>query len=413
MNVVVLEARDRIGGRTYTANATNSKGTTFPVDLGASWIHGIDKNPLVPLAKAANVPLASKTTNYDNGRLFNDNGKEVNDAQWKVIDGTYRDFEDFLSDQQDAHEDSDNDPGLQSVVDAFIKQKKLSGSNLNAFKYSLDTSIQHEYGGAISDLSLWFDDDSELDGGDKLVVGGYQNIAAYLARGVDIKLNSEVTSVDYSSPSAVNVKTKDGQTYTAKNVIVTLPIGVLKANKVTFNPPLPQSKTDAVDNLGSGLLDKTVLVFPKAFWGTQIEFIERISANGSGAFEEWLSLYPATCQAVLFGFNAATYAASLEKLSDDQIKAKAMGYLRTIWPRAPDPIQVLVTRWSQDPYAYGSYSYTTPRELFAPAHKAFSTPVGMNNQVLFAGEHTHAKYPATVHGAYYSGQDAACVLVDC
>lgn len=78
-NVVVLESRDRLGGRVWTTNLT-ANGKTFPIELGAMWIHGVSGNPLVALAKAAGVALQAKDTNYDNSVLYYASGKEVPDA---------------------------------------------------------------------------------------------------------------------------------------------------------------------------------------------------------------------------------------------------------------------------------------------------------------------------------------------
>lgn len=85
LKVKVLEARNRVGGRTYTLNVTASPvngGKPFPVDMGAQWIQGIDGNPLVPLAASANVALAAKTTDYNRGFLYYDNGAKVPDGPW-------------------------------------------------------------------------------------------------------------------------------------------------------------------------------------------------------------------------------------------------------------------------------------------------------------------------------------------
>jgi len=307
------------------------------------------------------------------------------------------------------HADSiDTDPGLQSVVDSYIAKKKLTGENLLAFKSYLDTNIQQEYGGAISQLALWYDEDSELPGGDKLVIGGYQNLIGSLAPGLDIALNTVVTEIAYST-SGVTVSTKDGATYTAPWAVVTLPIGVLQANSVKFTPPLPSVNAKAIAGLGSGLLDKVVLVFPQAFWGTGVQVNDRIS-DGSGAFEEWLSLYPATGLPILVGWNAATYAAALEQRTDTDIIAEAMNILRRTWPTAPDPITYRISRWNSDPFSLGSYSFTTPRMEYKPAHRDVATPLA-GGRVQFAGEHTSMKYPATVQGAYWSGQTAACNIL--
>ena len=79
------------------------------------------------------------------------------------------------------------------TVNAFIAKKKLTGQDLLAFKYALDVNLQHEYGSPLAELALWFDEDSERSGGDKLVTGGYANMVQYLAKGVNVKLSTEVS----------------------------------------------------------------------------------------------------------------------------------------------------------------------------------------------------------------------------
>lgn len=414
VNVIVLEARDRVGGRTWTVNPKNAAGNFISIDLGASWVHGTTGNPLVPLAKTANVALSSKKTNYNNGEIFNSNGTPLTFAQETALETQWSQFENFLDEQRDADYDLDNDPGLQSAVDAFIKKKELSGAALNSFKHSLITNIEHEYVGPISDLSLWYDDDSALPGGDKLVLGGYQNIFRYLAKGNIVKLNYQVAEINYLNPATVVVKAKNkgGKivTFSAKHVIVTLPIGVLKANVVKFTPQLPSINRNAIAAMGSGILNKCFLIFENAFWGTKEEFIYYVSGKGNGAWGEWLSLEPAGGLPVLCGFNAAKYAQGLEMKSDTQVISEAMAVLRKIWPSAPNPIKSYVTKWGKDPFSRGSYSYTTPRMEFIQVHKGVGAPVA-RGRIRFAGEHTSVKFPATVHGAYISGQEAACAVL--
>lgn len=414
VNVIVLEARDRVGGRTWTvSHPKDAAGKSISIDLGASWIHGVTGNPFVPLAKAAKVPLSAKITNFDNSLMFNSNGAPLTPAQEDAQEAQWEEFEDFLDDQRDADYDLDEDPGLQSAVDAFIKRENLSGAALNMFRYSLNTIIEHEYSGAISDLALWFDEESELPGGDRLVLGGYQNIVAYIGKGIPVKLKHQVMEINSSNPSTVVVKAKAKNktlTFSAKKVIVTLPLGVLKANTVKFNPQLPAVNRNAIAAMGMGILDKCVLIFEKSFWGTKEEFIEYIAGKGNGAWEEWLSLEPAAGLPVLYGFNAAKYAQGLEAKTDAQVVSEAMAVLRKIWPSAPSPIKTYVTKWGKDPFARGSYSYTTPKMDYAAVHKGVGTPVA-GGRIRFAGEHTSMRFPATVHGAYITGQEAACAVL--
>ena len=199
-------------------------------------------------------------------------------------------------------------------------------------------------------------------------------------------------------------------TFSAPKVIVTLPIGVLKANTVKFTPQLPAVNQNAIAAMGAGLLDKCVFVFKEPFWGTREDFFNYISASDNGAWGEFFSMEPAARLPVLYGFNAATYAKNLETKTDAQIIAEGLAVLRKIWPSAPDPISTYVTKWYTDPFSRCSYSYTTPKMEFAKVHRDVGAPVS-GGRIRFAGEHTSLKFPATVHGAYNSGNDAACAVL--
>lgn len=408
LRVIVLEARDRIGGRVYTTQTTLSNGKKFEVDLGASWIHGAGSdNPLVGLLKEAGVKVSRKSTDYDNTELFYSNGSPVSYSQEMKYEATWEEFMSFLGEKQDQY---DYDPGLKTVVNSFIKEKKLTGQNLRAFNYGLNVNIELEYAAPISNLSLWFDEDEGLSGEDVLVLGGYEGVVEYLASGLDIALNSTVKTIDYSKNDQVTVSIEQpgdvpSKSYTAKAVVVTLPLGVLQDDSVRFIPRLPKVNTNAIKSLGFGLLNKCVLIFEKAFWGSEVEFIERIDAMGG--FEEILSLMPAAKAPVLYGFNAADYAEDLEKRTDEQTCGEMLARLRTIWDDAPNYLGCFVSRWGLDPYSKGSYSYTTPLMGYKKSHRDVGKSVGQN-RVQFAGEHTSLDNPATVHGALTSGYEAAC-----
>lgn len=313
---------------------------------------------------------------------------------------------------QEADYDSEKDPGLEAIVYGFIKDQNLRGLDLNAFWYLLNVNIEHEWSGPIDDLSLWFDEGSEFPGGDVLVLGGYKNVLKPL-KDVDVRLQHQVTEVDYSSSKGVKVtaKTPDGKkSFEAAMVIVTLPLGVMKSSSVKFKPGLPTKNRKAISSLGFGLLDKCVLVFEKSFWGSREEFIERIDPTGKGAWQETLSLIPYGDLPVLYAFNAAKFAELLEDKTDSEVVANAMAFLREIWPDASDPYHAYISRWGKDPFARGAYSYATPRMEPRKARKDAAKPVG-KGRVRFAGEHTSLQFPATVHGAYKSGIQTACSVL--
>lgn len=101
------------------------------------------------------------------------------------------------------------------------------------------------------------------------------------------------------------------------------------------------------------------------------------------------------------GFNAGKFGKEIESWSDEEIIADAMKTLRQIYGNSiPQPIDYQLTRWSQDPFTFGSYSYYATNST--PNHRQeLAKPI--NKKVFFAGEATSIDYPATVHGAYFSG----------
>lgn len=225
-----------------------------------------------------------------------------------------------------------------------------------------------------------------------------------MASGVDIRLKHEVHVVNYSA-SGVNLETSQGA-FQADQVVITLPLGVLKAGNVKFSPALPEAKLLAIKRLGMGVLNKCCLLFPQPFWDTQLDWINQIPQQGhAGEWAEWISLTRSTGKSALMGFNAAEFGTRIESWSDAQITDSAMTALRNMFGKdIPAPTQVAISRWASDPYARGAYSCniigSTPGQRDDLARS-------VQNRLYFAGEATEKKYYQTVHGAYQSGQRAA------
>jgi monoamine oxidase len=233
---------------------------------------------------------------------------------------------------------------------------------------------------------------------------GYGQITRHLAAGLTIKLEHLVQRIDWSGKPGVAVETSQGA-YRARFVVVTLPLGVLKRGNVAFAPALPAEKQAAIDRVGMGLLNKTYLRFPHQFWPAKPDWLGMVSTP-KGRWAEYINVSRFVPQPILLGFNAATYARRVERLTDEQTIAGMVAALRSMFGRnkVPDPTHAAVTRWGSDPFSFGSYSFlktgAMPRD-----HDLLAEPVG--GRLYFAGEHTSRRYAATVHGAYLSGLHAA------
>lgn len=147
-----------------------------------------------------------------------------------------------------------------------------------------------------------------------------------------------VTKVCRTSNNKVTVTVEGETNFVADAVIITVPIGVLKANLIQFEPELPQWKTSAISGLGVGNENKIALRFDRAFW-PNVEFLGMV-AQTSYACGYFLNLHKATGHPVLVYMAAGNLAKDLEKLSDEATANFVMLQLKKMFPDAPDPVSI-------------------------------------------------------------------------
>lgn len=384
-DVAILEARDRIGGRLWT----DVIGGGIPVDLGASWIHGVDGNPITAIARGNSI--ATHPTDYDNNVVHFHNVERPSPSVRRVLRRFWR-----LAERQP-------DTNLQSTYEQILRTAPLTASDRHYLEYLLNTMAEHEHAADLRNLSLESIRGGDAYGGDDAVFpGGYGQIADVLADGLDIRLLEAVTEIDYAGTDIV-LTTAGGATLEATRVVVTVALGMLKRNLISFLPALPPRKRSAIDGLEMGVLNKTCLLFDDVFWDKDVELIGYVSAQ-RGQWAETLNLFPYTGHPILMMFNAGAHGARIEQLSDEEIVAQALAALAGIHGVIPPPTDALTTRWRSDPWTWGSYSYV-PAGSSYQRYAELSEPVG--DKLFFAGEATHVEYPSTVHGAFLSGIRAA------
>lgn len=395
LSVTVLESRDRIGGRIWTSRLWPDA----PLDLGASWIHGVKGNPLSLLADAAGARRVM--THLDNALLYDTNGREASDAFEKYVDDTL----DSAIEQVIARaRNTGRDASLGSVLGKTFNAKTLTPHQLAAFNFYVSSNFEHEYSGETEAMSVQsFDDSDDFAGEDALFPEGYDALIRYLAKGLDIRTGYRVKAIAYTG-SEVRISTDQGE-FAADRVIVTLPLGILKSGAISFTPGLPDAKRQAIKLLGMGVLNKTYLRFPESFWPGQYDWLEYVSAD-KGQWCEWIGGFERLMGLpILLGFNAARFGREIEAWSDNDIVQSAMQTLRILYGQdIPEPDDYQITRWATDPHALGSYSY-----YGVGSHRKnrvdLAKPVA--NRLFFAGEATSPDSPATVHGAYLTGRRAA------
>lgn len=396
LTVRVVEARRRIGGRIHTSR----RWSDLPVDLGASWIHESSGNPLTPIAAAAG--LATMATDYDSavtidarlGRLDTGAGSSY-DRMGKGLRAAFRSGYDLPRDRP-----------LRAHVEKAIGYRDLSGPDRRLANHLLVSLADDEYAGDSAELSSYYwDSVGGYAGLDVVVSTGYDGLVDHLAAGLEVRLGEVVQRIERGRG---RVAVHTGQhVFHAARAVVTLPLGVLKTGRVAFGPSLPASKRRAVAALGmgSGTLSKVWLRFPQVFWD-DVDWLELVApVPQRGRFHQWLNAARVTGgQPLLCGFLGGAYAAAAERRSDRQIVADAMGALRLMYGGSvPDPVGWQIPRWSTDRFARGSYSF----------HRVGSTPAMRTDlaepwgRLYFAGEATHRRHFASVHGAYLSGLRAA------
>lgn len=384
-DVAILEARDRIGGRLWT----DAIGGGIPVDLGASWIHGVDGNPITAIARENGI--ATHPTNYDNDVVHFHDAERPSPSATQALRRFWR-----LADRQP-------DTRLQSVHEQLLGTEPLTAPDRRYLDYLLNTIVEHEHAADLRNLSLASIQGGDAYGGhDAVFPGGYGQVADVLADGLDIRFLEVVTEVDYGRTEVV-LTTAAGATFEATRVVVTVPLGMLKQNLISFRPALPPRKRGAIEGLEMGVLNKTCLLFDDVFWDDDVELIGYVSGR-RGQWAETLNLYPYTGHPILMMFNAGAYGARIERLSDQEIVAQALAALASMYGVIPPPRDALITRWRSDPWTRGSYSYVPAGSSFQ-RYAELSEPVG--DMLFFAGEATHVEYPSTVHGAFLSGIRAA------
>ena len=383
--VLVLEAKDRIGGRLWT---DRSLGTPF--EMGAGWLHGPVGNPLTELLQQ--VSARRFVTDDDSLRVYRENGKQVREVElqqlWSNFSEMLRAVDRRLSVQ-----------GMDISLAQALLQLDLKKAQPELLNWALSAFTEFDTGSDIATLSAYyFDEDLSFKGADEVLPNGFDALLQPLAAALDIKLEQKVQQISYGD-NAVTVTTERAS-FNADYVIVTLPLGVLKKASVNFNPPLVRQQQLIIDKIGMGNVTKVGLLYDSCFWPIETQYFGYMSRI-KGQFPYFMNSKTFSDRDLLVGICVGGYAWEIEQKSDAQISREVTEILRRMFSNnVPEPKKIIVSRWSMDPCSYGAYSYSavgTTAEDFNLFNQA------QHKRLLFAGEHTQFDYHGTVHGAYLSG----------
>lgn len=330
--VTLLEASDRVGGRIRTVQP---EGWPIPIELGASWVHDTSASELA--AELADLGVSTSPFDYEQSALGT-NGEPVDN-----IDQAVEPARETVELATAWANDQDIDLSLAQAIEqsGAAEETEVIPQVLAAV---LNGEIATEYGASADELSAWWGQDEGSDGDDLLVTGGYGQLVTSPAKDLTVKLNQKVSTVRWSDSGATvthsDTRAASPADSTAVStavssgdrVIVTVPLGVLQAASLVFDPPLPTAKQAAINAIGMGVLDKFWFRFDEQFWSNETLMWTQISPNPASAaeqpFTEWFNMAPLTGEPVLLALLGGPTARAWANRSDEEVQSTAMSALQ-------------------------------------------------------------------------------------
>ncbi|WP_306370857.1 NAD(P)/FAD-dependent oxidoreductase [Nocardiopsis sp. CC223A] len=399
--VTVLEARARTGGRIHTVREWD--GTTL--DAGASWMRGEENNPLADLVRS--LGLRTAVFNRSTETAYDPKGRRL------LFDRHRRNMEDVNLLHEHMYWDNigaSTQESMEQGIDQALYDANLVRARARDAKEIVHRMVEGDHGADAEEVSFEAVGAlHEFSGDDVVFPDGMGQITDHLARGLDVRLEHVVLGVSHGGDGvSVRVDTPDGeQTLTADRVVVTLPLGVLKAGQVDFRPELPEDKRLAIERLGNGRLEKLFLRFDEVFWG-DAEVLVHLGTD-QGAWFHWYAGQRVLGVPVLVSRNGGAPARFLAGMSEGEVVEHAMASLRTMFRKAPDPVDHLLSNWADDPFSRGAFSYTA---VGSGDGDRVALRASVDDRLFFAGEATEIEHIATVHGALLSGLRAADMILE-
>ncbi|KOC10810.1 polyamine oxidase [Aspergillus flavus AF70] len=415
---LILEYRDRIGGRAWHENFGQDKdGNPYVVEMGANWVQGLGnpggpENPIWTLAKE--FGLQTTYSNYSNVSTYNQDG--------------YKDYSHLLDECDEAY-DIANQAAGKILVENLQDQTAKAGLALAGWKPK-----SHDMEAQAVDWWTWDFEASFTPLESSLVFGmasdnltsnqfsdhdnfvtdqrGFNTIIKGMASKFlteddpRLLLNTKVTNITYG-PEGVRVYSSDGNCVQAAYAICTFSLGVLQNDVVTFTPELPEWKKTAIQMFTMGTYTKIFLQFNETFWPTDTQYFLYADPATRGYYPLFQSLsmdgfHPGSN--IIFVTVTDELAQRAERQSDEETKQEIMEVLRKMFPDVdvPEPTAFLYPRWNTEPWSYGSYS-NWPMGTTLEMHENLRANT---DRLWFSGEATSPSYFGFLHGAWFEGRDA-------
>jgi monoamine oxidase len=375
LSTIVLEARDRVGGRAHTIMAAPD----IPFDLGCGWLHSANRNSFVGIAERLNIEIDKtrppwREQSFDTGFPLKERLDFI-----KSLDAFY--------DRAEAAAKTGRDGAASLCLEP--------GNRWNPMIDAISTYVNGCELDQVSILDMEAYEDTEINW---RVRRGYGALLTAYGAACPLALDTQMTRIDHSG-ARVRIETSRGA-LTAAKVIVTVPTNLIADETIAFHPALP-AKLDAARGLPLGLADKVMLALdqPDAL-PKDGNLRGATMRTAMGSFH--LRPFGQPC---IEGFFGGSFARDLEDAGDGALAAEAINEIAALlgsdFRRKLKPLAQ--SRWAHDPFARGSYSHALPGHSGDRA--VLAAPV--DGRLFFAGEATSPNFFSTAHGARDSGERAA------
>jgi monoamine oxidase len=379
LSVIVLEARDRLGGRAWTVQA----GPDVIFDVGCGWLHSADKNPFVAIASQLNYEVDRSLPPWGE-RAYGDAFPQAERYEFvKALDAFYERIEAAAAKGRDAAANLYLEPGNRwnPMIDAISTY--VNGCELDRV--------------SILDVDAY--EDTEINW---RVRRGYGALIAAYGASCPVALNCNVTQIDHSGPR-LSIESSQGVLNAAK-AIVTVSTNLIANEAIRFYPALPE-KLAAAAGLPLGIADKVMLA---------LEHAEQFPKDGNlrgATMRTKMGTYHLRPfgQPCIEGYFGGSFAKELEDAGPGALAAQSIDEIAALLGNDfRSKLKPLAeSRWAHDPLARGSYSHALPGH--AGDRAILAAPV--DQRLFFAGEATSPSFFSTAHGALESGQRAAHQLM--
>lgn len=405
-SIVVIEARNRAGGRVFT---TRDPHTEYPIELGPEWVGA--EGGVRDVLDTANADVR---VSYG-AHLVRRDGAIVERESWKEMSELLERIRTLVTDGPDQ-------PLLTAIAAVCAEDELAEGrAALVSYVQGFHTADPARVS---SRWLLEVEDNEPADASEgHAMLGldrGIEALRLELGERTQLRLNTVATRVRWSS-DGVQVDMQHGnrtETLSARRLVVALPLAVLKLpiaqqGAVEFIPPL--GKDAALDLIDTGHVIKTTMVFAEAFWHriSKMKTASFIQERGL-PFPTWWTTHPIDAP-VITGWVAGPLTKHVQGLRGDALRDTALDSLARVLGVPLDEVTQQLRGWhshdwSADPFARGAYSYVLSGGTGAHAEMAMP----LHNTLFFAGEFTAGHgHNATMEGALQSGIRAAQELLAC